>query len=68
MAQHTARSIAALHARAPEKFGAELAAFNAGVPSAFAAFAEEALPVVHLLHQEIEGYANNFYLRVSPPR
>ena len=33
MAQHAARSIAALHARAPEKFDVELARFNAGVPA-----------------------------------
>lgn len=68
MTQHAARSIAALHDRAPEKFEVELARFNAGVPSAFAAIAEEALTVVHLLHPEIDGYANNFTLRISPPR
>ncbi len=68
MAQHTASSIAALHARAPEKFEVELAGFNAGVPSAFTEIAEEALAVVHLLHPEIDGYANNFTLRISPPR
>ena len=47
---------------------AELAGFNAGILSAFAANAEEALAVVHLLHPVIDGYVNDFTLRISPSR
>ena len=65
MAQRIAHSLVALHSRTPDKFEHELARFNTGVQGAFAAIAEEALDVVHLLHPEIEGYANNVTLRVS---
>lgn len=68
MAQHVAHSMTALYARTPEKFERELAGFGTGVQGAFAAIAEEALDVVHLLHPEVEGYANNMTLWISARR
>jgi hypothetical protein len=65
IAQRIAHSMTALHARTPDKFERELAGFDAGVQGAFAAIAEEAFDVVHLLHPEVEGHANNVTLRIS---
>lgn len=65
MAQHIAHSMTALHARAPDRFEGELARFNAGIQGAFAAIAEEALDVVHLMHPEVVSHADNVALSIS---
>lgn len=68
MAQHVARSMTALHGLTPDKFERELAGFTAGIQGAFAAIAEEALDVIHLLHPEVVGYSNNVSIGISARR
>ena len=68
MVEHVAHSMSALRSRTPDKFEHELAAFNAGTPSAFGAIAEESLDAVRLLHPEVAGHANNFEMRISVRR
>lgn len=68
LAQRIAHGMTALQSRTPAKFEHELALLNAGVQGAFAAVVEEALDVVHLMHPEVQGYANNITLRISTKR
>ncbi len=63
--QHLAHSLNALHVRRPETFDIELGLFLEGQEGAFRAILFEAYEVVHILHPEVEGYANDLTLSVS---